>query len=109
MIAHFDPEGKFEHVIPAFTLENGAEQLTSWFSEITLHRYEDDLGITEAEPLIAYVMSMVEAKSVFTDDKLAQLIAYVEQEIAAHGAIHITKDSGVFEAIATQAATEVES
>jgi ubiquinone/menaquinone biosynthesis C-methylase UbiE len=107
IVSRFDPEGKFLHEVPSFTLENGAMQLAPWFSEITLHRYEDDLVITEAGPLIAYIMSMVEAKSVFTDDKLGQLIAYAKGEIAAHGAIHITKDTGMFEAIAPQTATEV--
>jgi ubiquinone/menaquinone biosynthesis C-methylase UbiE len=96
IIGRFDPEDKFQHEVPSFTLENGATQLAPWFSEITLHRYEDDLEITEAEPLIAYIMSMVEAKLVFTDDKLCQLIAYVKEQIATHGAIHITKDSGMF-------------
>jgi len=109
IISRFDPENKFQHEAPSFTLENGAAQLTPWFSNITLHRYEDDLEITEAEPLIIYVMSMVEAKSVFADDKLAQLVAYVKEQIAAHGAIHITKDSGMFEAIAPQTALEVAS
>jgi ubiquinone/menaquinone biosynthesis C-methylase UbiE len=109
LVSRFDPEGKFQHEVPSFTLENGTPQLAPWFSEITLHRYEDNLEITEAEPLIAYIMSMVEAKSVFTDDKLEQLIAYVKDQIAAHGAIHITKDTGIFEAIPTQASTEAES
>ena len=94
----FDPDEKFQHVIPSFTLENGYEELSRWFSQVTLHRYEDDLVITEAEPLVAYILSMVEAKSVFTDDKLAKLVEYLEREIAAHGAVHITKDSGMFEA-----------
>jgi ubiquinone/menaquinone biosynthesis C-methylase UbiE len=98
MIARFDPENKFQHEIPTFTLENGVAELAPWFSEIALHRYEDGLDITKAEPLIAYVMSMGEAKSAFTDDRLAQLVAYVNEQIATHGAIHITKDSGVFEA-----------
>ncbi|MBN1976617.1 MAG: class I SAM-dependent methyltransferase [Anaerolineae bacterium] len=106
-IARFDPEGQFQHEIPTYTLENGAAQLAPWFSAITLHRYEDDLEITDAEPLIAYVMSMGEAKSVFTDDRLAQLVAYVNEQIATHGAIRITKDTGMFEAIAPRAATEV--
>ena len=107
IVSRFDPEDKFLH--PSFTLENGAAQLAPGFSEITLHRYEDDLVITEVKPLITYIMSMVEAKSVFTDDKLAQLVAYAKEQIAAHGAIHITKDSGMFAAIALQTATEVAS
>ena len=109
IVSRFDPEDKFLHEVPSFTPENGAAQLAPWFSEITLHRYEDDLAITEVEPLIAYIMSMVEAKSVFTGNKLAQLIAYVKEQIAAHGAIHITKDTEMFEAIPTQAFTEAES
>ncbi|MBN1814265.1 MAG: class I SAM-dependent methyltransferase [Anaerolineae bacterium] len=104
MISRFDPEDKFQHEAPSFTLENGTAQLAPWFSEITLHRYKDDLEITEAEPLIAYVMSMVEAKSVFTDDKLAQLIAYAKEQIVAHGPIHVTKDSGMFEATVIETA-----
>jgi SAM-dependent methyltransferase len=107
IVSRFDPEDKFLHEVPSFTLENGAMQLAPWFSEITLHRYEDDLVITEAGPLIAYIMSMVEAKSVFAGDKLGQLVAYAKGQIAAHGAIHITKDTGIFEAIAPQTATEV--
>jgi len=98
IIGRFDPEGKFQHEVPSFTLGNGAAQLAPWFSEITPHRYEDDLEITAAEPLIAYVMSMAEAKSVFTDDKLPALVEYVEQELATQGTIHITKNSGGFEA-----------
>jgi ubiquinone/menaquinone biosynthesis C-methylase UbiE len=105
----FDPEDKSQLEVPTFALENGATQLAPWFSDITLHRYEDDLDITEVEPLIAYVMSMVEAESVFTDDKLAQLVAYVKKQIAAHGAIHITKDSGMFEAMAPQTTMEAAS
>jgi ubiquinone/menaquinone biosynthesis C-methylase UbiE len=98
LIGRFDPEEKFKHVLSPFTLENGAAQLAPWFSQITVNRYEDDLAITETEPLIAYVMSMVDARSVFTEERLAALIAYAEQEIAAHGRIHITKDSGLFAA-----------
>lgn len=109
IVSRFDPEGKFQREVPSFTLENGAAQLAPWFSEITLHRYEDDLVLAEVKPLITYVMSMVEAKSVFTDDKLGQLIAYAKEQIAAHGAIHITKDSGMFEAIVPQTVTEVAS
>jgi ubiquinone/menaquinone biosynthesis C-methylase UbiE len=102
MVSRFDHEGRFQRETPSFTLENGAQELAQWFSGVTLHRYEDGLVVTEAEPLIAYVMSMVEARSVFTDDCLAELIAYVEGELAAHGAIHISKDSGMFEAFRSE-------
>ena len=74
------------------------EQLVPWFTSVALHRYEDGLAVTEVAPLITYVMSMVRAQSVFADDGLTGFTAYVEQELAAHGVIRITKDSGIFEA-----------
>src|SRR5262249_16734842 len=40
-----------------FRLENGAEQLARWFPRVELRRYEDALVVTEAEPLLAYVLS----------------------------------------------------
>ena len=84
-----------------FTLENGLDQVAEWFSQVKAHRYEDDLVVTEAEPLIAYVLSSTsisEAKPAFVGNRLAEFIRFVEQELTQYGAIHITKDSGIFEA-----------
>ena len=81
----------------SFLLENGLDQLSEWFPSVTLHRYEDDLVITEAKPLVAYVLSSA-AKSVLTGRKL-EFIEFVEQELALHDAIYVTKDSGLFEAL----------
>ncbi|MBI3660819.1 class I SAM-dependent methyltransferase [Candidatus Acetothermia bacterium] len=82
----------------SFYLENGLDELKKWLSRVSIKRYEDALVITEAEPLVAYVISG-RAKSFLIGDKLAEFIKFVEQEIATHGAIRITKDSGLFEAI----------
>jgi ubiquinone/menaquinone biosynthesis C-methylase UbiE len=80
-----------------FHLENGRDQMAPWFSTIALHRYDDALIVTEAEPLIAFLLS-TRIASTLDDDARAELVGRVEQELAAHGAIHITKDSGLFEA-----------
>jgi len=80
-----------------FTLENGAAQLAQWFASVTLHRYEDALVVTEAQPLIDYILSG-QARPVYVGEKLQRLQTLVKQELAAHGAIHITKDAGLFEA-----------
>ena len=80
----------------SFLLENGLDQLSEWFSRVTLHRYEDDLVITEAKPLVAYVLSGA-AESVVTGREL-ELTEFVEQELAVHGVVYVTKDSGMFEA-----------
>ena len=80
-----------------FSLENGAEQLAQWFASITLYRYDDALVVTESEPLIDYILSG-SAKTVLVGEKLQRLQDLLKQDLAAHHAIYITKDSGLFEA-----------
>jgi SAM-dependent methyltransferase len=86
----------FSHNL-VFDLENGRDQLAPWFSMIALHRYDDALIVTEAEPLIAFLLS-TRIASALDDDARTALVKRVKQDLAAHGAIHITKDSGLFEA-----------
>jgi len=93
--ASADPWG--EHPAEPFLLETGLDQIARWFPKVSLQRYKDGLVITEAEPLVAYVVSTA-AKSNFVDEKLSEFTRFVEQEILTHGAIHVTKDSGLFEA-----------
>ena len=86
-----------------FSLENGAEQLSSWFSEVTLRRYEDALIVTETGPLVEYLLSGSAADSAVRGSnagefglRVSDLIERLEQELASRGAIHITKDAGMF-------------
>jgi len=86
--------------LPAgFSLENGAELLSRHFSQVTLRRYEDGLVITAAAPLVAYVHSMMIAESVLRGTRSEAFARFVESELAASGAIVVTKDSGMFEAV----------
>jgi SAM-dependent methyltransferase len=81
----------------SFSLENGAEQLGAWYDHVELCRYEDSLLVTEAEPLVAYILSSVgNAQSALAGEKLDELTEVVKRELAEKGAIHITKDSGLF-------------
>ena len=97
-LSSFVPEqsSDFSHRL-VFDLENGRDQLVPWFSTIVLHRYEDALVITEAEPLIAYFLS-TRIASALDGHTQAELTRRVEEELAAHGAIHVSKDMGLFEA-----------
>jgi len=81
----------------SFTLENGLEQLRSFFPQVTMSRYEDNLHVTELEPLIAYFRSMV-ALSELQEDKLEQLKQNLIVRLEQQGEIFITKDSGMFDA-----------
>jgi SAM-dependent methyltransferase len=76
-----------------FSLENGTAQLAPWFDHIHLARYPDTLVVTEAEPLLAYIRSYVTGLG---DDLERAVREQIEAELAAHGALKITKDSGMF-------------
>jgi SAM-dependent methyltransferase len=77
-----------------FNLERGPAEVAAIFSDVIVERYEDALVVTEAEPLIAYLLSMRIA-SVMSEEQLTQLTSLVEREVVAQGAIGITKDSGL--------------
>lgn len=77
-----------------FVLENGAGQLRPCFDKIELRRYEDALVVTEAQLLADYVLSAAEALRV--GERPAQLLAFLQAELAVQGAIRITKDTGMF-------------
>jgi ubiquinone/menaquinone biosynthesis C-methylase UbiE len=78
-----------------FGLESGEAYMRRAFSEVKLERYADSLVITEAAPLMDYICSM-RVRSRVTDEQIAALRRQVEDEIAAHGEIRMTKDSGLF-------------
>src|SRR5579863_663533 len=78
-----------------FGLESGDSYMRAAFSEVKLERYPDSLVITEAAPLIDYINSMRIRRRI-TDDQLAALRTHLEHEIATHGEIRMTKDSGLF-------------
>ncbi|HKB47554.1 MAG TPA: methyltransferase domain-containing protein [Ktedonobacterales bacterium] len=86
--------------VNGFTLENGAEQLAASFAPVTLDRYEDGLAVTEAEPVLAYIFSLGGQKRL-SQEQVQRLRGLLEAEIAASGAIHVTKETGLF--VATKA------
>ena len=79
----------------AFSLENGAAQLAPHFARVTLRRHEDALRVTEAEPLVAFILSMPDAPPAH-DARTEALRAFIAEELARHGVIHITKSTGLF-------------
>ena len=78
-----------------FTLEDGGDELSRWFANVRLYLYEDSLEVTEAEPLVAYILSMATVVPAQAD----ALRQGIERELAERGPIHITKSSGIFEAL----------
>ena len=99
-LALLDGIGLNEMVAGRFGLETGEAKLAPWFQPITLHWYEDSLRVTEVGPLMAYILSSIPAsEAALAADKLAAYARFVENELAEKGSLHITKASGLFEAI----------
>lgn len=78
-----------------FTLENGESELAVWFPSVTLRRLEEVLLVTEAQPLIDYVLSVV-GRSGLAGRTQDRIRATVEAEIRSQGAFRIDKISGIF-------------
>ncbi|MFP5288516.1 MAG: class I SAM-dependent methyltransferase [Thermoanaerobaculia bacterium] len=98
LVRRFDPglvlwEGRGED---SFLLETGRDQLAPWFAGVHLHRYDDALAVTEAEPLVAYVASKV----ALSEERRAALARFVEGELRRQGGtLRVSKDYGLFEAL----------
>ena len=98
LMQRFDPQtdfgwGKHSHEI--FSLDNGGTEIAQHFARITVLRYEDSLIVTEAEPVVAYILSMTTITGL-AEARRADLTRFIESELAAHGPIFITKNSGLF-------------
>jgi SAM-dependent methyltransferase len=81
----------------AFTLESGFQPLAECFGHVRLHRYPDEFRVTEAAPLVDYVGSGFWTGADF-DSWRNDFEQMVSEMICDSGAIHISKDSGLFEA-----------
>jgi SAM-dependent methyltransferase len=78
-----------------FLLENGQKQLQEFFPNVELSRYEDNLRVTEVEPILAYVRSGIRA-AYFSEEEFAQIEKELREKLERVGEIFITKDSGMF-------------
>ena len=76
----------------AFTMENGKDQLSPWFSSIHIEPYDDGLEITERDPLIAYVRSAGR----MSETGLARLADIADGILEREGVISIDKRGCLF-------------
>ncbi len=79
----------------SFRLDNGAAELAQYFDEVELIEYPDSLRVTEAEPLIDYILSMMHSHPVKAG-RLNQVRLKIQEKLAHNGVIEIAKQSGVF-------------
>ena len=88
---------KSSDITSRFNLENGLRMLEKWFSCIEMNRYEDNLIVTEATPIIDYMFSMPgNVRESFNNERLNVLTKYLKDKIVIEGGIYVTKDTGFF-------------
>jgi len=75
----------------AFGLESGPAQLEPFFADIRVGRFEDDLAVTEVEPVLAYLRSSWR----YDGHDLARERAAVEEAIERDGVFLIHKSQGL--------------
>ncbi len=84
-----------EQTIAQFNLDNGAGELAQWFTEVEVERKNGTLLVTEATPLVEYIMSYI----CLSDEEAVELHAYFDREIQCKGAFRITTESGIFKVV----------
>jgi ubiquinone/menaquinone biosynthesis C-methylase UbiE len=77
-----------------FSLDKGGVEVARYFEKVHSARYDDALNITQAEPLVAYILSMATAAEV--QNRRDELRQFIERDLREHGIIHISKESGMF-------------
>lgn len=77
-----------------FGKENGSSLLMPHFSRTTWLRYEDELFVTEAEPLISYILSCHGNQNQYLLNRYTDFRTYVERKVK--NGFPITKDAGAF-------------
>ncbi|MEM7114273.1 MAG: class I SAM-dependent methyltransferase [Chloroflexota bacterium] len=80
----------------SFALENGRSLLEPWFATVEKRLFDDSLVVTEAEPLINYLLSSQPAQEIATEEMIAEARRQLEAQIVKNGAIHIQKETGIF-------------
>ncbi len=96
LVGKYDPQfaSWSERFSNSFTLENGATQLNAGVTQVTLHRDEDSLLVTESVPLVDYIQSGRMNISAERQPEFSRFIKLALEQ--SGGKLHITKDSGVF-------------
>lgn len=83
-----------EALYERFGLENGASLLKQSFREVREERYPDSLMVTDAEPLIEYILSCHGNQNQYIMERYPEFRQYVQAK--TEKGFQITKEAGVF-------------
>ena len=90
---------KFKFREYSFSLDNGMEQLTKYFKNVLLERYDNKLVINEADAIINYYLSfngIYENVLVLPDEYVNDFKIYLQNILEKDKTITTTRDEGIF-------------
>lgn len=83
-----------ENLYERFGLDNGAEILAPYFTQVDMVRYVDAIVIDKADPLIEYILSCHGNQNQYLLDRYQDFRQYVKKQVKSQ--YHITKEAGYF-------------
>lgn len=83
-----------ENLYERFGLENGYDILVPHFADISTMHYEDSILLSEAEPLVEYILSCHGNQNQYLLDRYHDFRQFVDKKVSPQ--FHITKDAGIF-------------
>ena len=97
LVHEFDPRITLSEVClyDRFGLENGGGILKKYFSSVEKKEYEDSLIITEAEPLLDYILSCHGNQDERLNGRKTEFKEFIKKKIREQGQVKITKQAGV--------------
>lgn len=98
LVRPFVPDADYGGASERFGLENGADLLSDWFTDIHCCPYDDRLIFHEAGPILVYVLSETDVSHKLVGEQRAAFIRSVEKQLAATGHLHVTMNKGLFTA-----------
>ncbi|MGN1181471.1 MAG: MerR family transcriptional regulator [Faecalibacillus sp.] len=98
IVHHFDSRIQLskDSLPDKFGLENGKAMLKQHFEHVELKKYDDFLLITDANPLIEYIMSCHGNQREYLSPRLKEFKNYINDLIIKDNGIKIDKDCGLF-------------
>ncbi len=83
-----------DRLYETFGLENGTALLQPYFSSVEKRIFEDSLYVTQAGPLIEYILSCHGNQNQYLLDRYKEFRQFVTQKVE-HG-FYVTKEAGIF-------------
>ena len=96
LVQEFNPEIVLSstNLYDRFGLDNGAEILSKDFTNISCHKYQDAIELSESTPVISYILSCHGNQNELLIDRYDEFKDYVNNKVK--NGFYITKDAGYF-------------